>query len=265
MYIEANGIRMRCEVSGAGPWLMLSHSLACDLSMWEPQIEALAQRFTLLRWDTRGHGGSAAPPGPYDLAVLAADALALMDELGIARAHFVGLSMGGMIGQQLALGAPARLSSLTLADTTSRYPPEMRPVWDERMRLVREQGVEAVVEGTLARWFTEDYRKAHAAIVGRIGDLIRATPIEGYLGCCAAIAAIDFTDRLRGLSVPTLVIVGEQDPGTPVSMAREIAAAIPAARLEIIASAAHLSNIEQAAEFNRILLNFLENNPSPAG
>ena len=160
--LRVNDIELAYRIDGAGadaPWLVFSHSLACDHSMWDPQLEAFGD-FRLLRFDTRGHGSSSAPAGEYTMEGLAGDALALLDALGIRRCHFVGLSMGGMIGQQLALRAPARLLSLTLADTSSRYPAAARPMWDERIALVRSRGMDAVLPTTLERWFTAPLSRA---------------------------------------------------------------------------------------------------------
>ncbi len=257
MRIQANGIDIYCEIEGSGPWITLSHSLACDHSMWDAQAAALAERYTVLRFDTRGHGRSGVPPGPYDFGQLAGDVMGLLDALGVKQTHFVGISLGGMIAQHVALRAPQRLLSLVLAHITSRYPPDVLPMWEERIRIVSAQGMEPMVEPTLARWFTEPYRKAHPDVMARIAALIRATPVAGFVGCCHAIPAIDVTARLRTLKLPALVLVGEQDAGTPPSMAREIHEAIAGSRLEIIPEAAHLSNIEQAETFNRLLLGFL--------
>ncbi len=257
MRVRANGIDIHCEVSGRGPWLTLSHSLCCDSSMWVPQLAALEEHFTVLRFDTRGHGQSEAPAGAYTFEQLTDDVLGLLDTLKIERTHYCGLSMGGMIGQHLALRAPHRIDRLVLADTTSRMPPESRALWPERIRIAQTQGMAALAESTLARWFTPPYRAAHPEVMQRIGDLIRATPVAGYVGCAQAIAGIDITDRLHEVKAPTLVIVGADDGGTPPSMSQEIAAAIPGARLEIIPDASHLSNIEQAEAFNALLIGFL--------
>jgi len=257
MKVRANGIDIRYEVSGSGPWLTLSHSLCCDVSMWQPQLAALERRFTVLRYDTRGHGQTDAPVGAYSFDQLSDDVLGLLDALKIERTHFCGLSMGGMIGQHLALKAPGRIDRLVLADTTSRMPPEAQPLWAERIRVAQEQGMAAHVRPTLERWFTAPWRAAHPEVMETIGTLIRATPVAGYVGCAEAIARIDVTDRLNGIGAPTLVIVGRDDVGTPPAMAEAIAAAIPGARLEIIPEASHLSNIEQAEAFNRLLLEFL--------
>ncbi len=257
MKVRANGIDIHCEVSGGGPWLTLSHSLCCDVSMWQPQLAALEKHFTVLRFDTRGHGGSDAPAGAYTFDQLADDVLGLLDALKIGRTHFCGLSMGGMIGQHLALKAPGRIDRLVLADTTSRMPAEAQPLWAERIRIAEEKGMGAHVQPTLERWFTAPWRAAHPEVMEKIGGLIRATPAAGYIGCAHAIARIDVTERLHGVKSPPLVIVGRDDVGTPPAMAEAIAAAIPGARLAVIPEASHLSNIEQADVFNRLLLDFL--------
>jgi 3-oxoadipate enol-lactonase len=257
MKVRANGIDIHYEVSGSGPWLTLSHSLCCDVSMWQPQLAALEKHFTVLRFDTRGHGGSDAPAGAYTFDQLADDVLGLLDALKIGRTHYCGLSMGGMIGQHLALKAPQRIDRLVLADTTSRMPAEAQPLWAERIRIAQEQGMAAHVQPTLERWFTAPYRAAHPEVMERIGSLIRSTPPAGYVGCAHAIAGIDITGRLSAIQAPTLVIVGRDDVGTPPAMSEAMAAAIPGARLEIISEASHLSSIEQADAFNRLLLDFL--------
>jgi len=257
--IHANGIDIHYDIAGSGPWLTLSHSLACDLSMWDPQISALTQHFTVLRFDTRGHGRSDAPTaGAYAWDDLTGDVLGLIDALNIERTDFVGLSMGGMIGQQLALRAPQRIGRLVLADTSSRYPASAIPVWEARIKLVSENGMGPLVDSTLERWFTAPFRAAHPEVTARVAGLIRNTPAAGYIGCGRTIPTLDITGRLNELRQRTLVVVGAEDGGTPPAMAREIAEAIPGARLEVIPDAAHLSNIEQPEIFNRLLLDFLK-------
>lgn len=258
MKLHANGIDIHYEISGSGPCVIFAHSLGSDLSIWETQESALAARRTVLRYDIRGHGGSQATSGAYDFDLLAADVVGLLDALQIGKASFVGISLGGMIGQALALAAPQRLDRLVLADTACRYPPEAQAAWPERIRQIEAAGLAPLVAPTLERWFTAPYRAAHPEAVARIGDIIRTTPVAGYVGCCHAIAGLDFIGRLAAVQMPTLVLVGEQDAGTPPAMAGELAAAIPGARLEIIPGAAHLSNIEQSRIFNRQLLDFLE-------
>ncbi|MDP3513524.1 MAG: alpha/beta fold hydrolase, partial [Sulfuritalea sp.] len=178
--------------------------------------------------------------------------------LDIESTHFLGLSMGGMIGQHLALAAPQRVDKLVIASSTSRIPPEAGPLWDERIALVRAQGCAATVEGTLGRWFTPGFRAARPEVMQRIGNLIAHTPLAGYIGCAGAIRTLDITAQLAAIAAPTLVIVGADDPGTPPAMSEVIAAAIRGARLDIIPSASHLCCIEQPEIFNRLVRDFLE-------
>ena len=258
MKIKANGIETHYEVEGSGPWLTMSHSLACNLHMWDPQMPVLTKKFRVLRYDTRGHGQSSAPAGDYTLEQLAEDAKGLLDGLGIKQTHWAGLSMGGMIGQAFALKHPGVFQSMVLADTTSRRPPDAEKMWSERVQIARARGMDALVEGTLARWFTEPYRNARKDVMQRVGDDIRRTPVAGYSGCCQAISKVDYLDRLKEIKVPALVIVGEQDHGTPPEAARAIHQNLAGSELKIISSAAHLSNIEQAEEFNRAMTGFLD-------
>jgi len=176
MRVSANGISMHYTLNGpaSAPVVTLSHSLATDLSMWEPQVAPLTGRYRVLRYDTRGHGGTDAPAGPYTLAQLADDARALLQALGIERTHFVGLSMGGMIGQQLGLRCPELLRSLVLCDTSSRVPAEARPAWDERIGVAEREGMAPHVEPTIGRWFTPSFAAAHRDVVDRMSGA--ATP-----------------------------------------------------------------------------------------
>lgn len=255
--INTNGIDIRHDVQGSGPWLLLAHSLATDLTLWDDNLAALTARFRVLRFDSRGHGGTAAPEGPYDFGMLAADALGLMDALGVGRAHFCGISLGGMIAQHVALAAPQRIDRLVLVSTTSGYSAEARALWTERIAGVRANGMAPLVQPTLERWFTPPYRAAHPQVMERIGGLVGATPPAGYIGSGQAIARLDTTDRLKELRCPTLVIAGAEDAGTPPAMGRTIADRVPGACYELIPSASHLCNIEQAQAFDRLLLDFL--------
>ena len=257
MRFKTNGIELNCVIEGEGPWLTLSHSLACNLTMWEPQMQVLTKKFKVLRFDTRGHGASSAPEGAYTLEQMADDVHGLFAELGIKRTHWMGLSMGGMIGETYALKYPGVFQSMVLADTTSRRPPNAEQMWGERVRMAREQGMEALVEGTLSRWFTEPYRQTHPQVMERIGNDIRSTPVAGFAGCCDAISKIDVLDRLQEIDCPALVIVGDQDHGTPPEMARQIHAKLRGSELLIIPSAAHLSNVEQPVVFNQAVTRFL--------
>jgi 3-oxoadipate enol-lactonase len=259
---KTNGIELHYTIEGPvgaqGPWLVMSHSLACNSHMWDPQMPALTKRFNVLRFDTRGHGQSDAPAGAYTLEQMADDVKGLLDGLGIASAHWAGLSMGGMIGQTFALKYPGVLKSLVLADTTSRYPAEAAPMWADRIKIAESKGMEPLVQPTLERWFTAAYRESQPANVRRIADMIRATPVPGYVGCCNAIPKINLTARLKDIKVPALVIVGADDAGTPPAMAREIQENLPGSELLVIPSAAHISNIEQAAAFDAALIRFYD-------
>ena len=258
MKLSANGIEINYEIAGQGPVVTMSHSLACNLSMWDEQARALEGRYRVLRFDTRGHGRTSAPAGAYSLEQMVDDLYGLLGGLGIGKTHFVGLSMGGMIGQVFALKHPAMVQSLVLCDTTSRYPAGAAPIWDERIRTVVAKGMEPLVLPTLERWFTAPFRARRKDLMARVGAMIRATPPLGYIGCCHAIPKINVTDRLKEIHAAALVVVGEEDLGTPVEMARDIQAALPQAELAILRSASHLSNLEQPEEFNRVLLGFLD-------
>jgi 3-oxoadipate enol-lactonase len=258
MKAKVNGIEINYAIEGDGPVVTFSHSLACHLGMWDEQARALRDRYRVLRFDTRGHGQTTAPPGPYSLDQLADDLHGLLGALDVVETHFVGLSMGGMIGQVFALKHPTMVQSLVLCDTTSRYPAAAASVWADRIRTVEAKGMEPMVQPTLERWFTAPFRARRQDLMTEVGAMIRSTPAAGYVGCCHALPKIDVTDRLGEVRCPALVIVGEDDPGTPVDMARQIHAALPAAELAILRSASHLSNLEQPAEFNRVLGGFLD-------
>lgn len=259
MKANTNGIDTSYELHGrqGAPWLVLSHSLACSVRMWDPQIAALKGSYRILAYDTRGHGASAAPNGAYTLEMLADDLKALLDHLKVRNAHYCGLSMGGMIGQTFALKYPGVLKTLTLADTTSRFPPDVGPLWQDRIRIAEEKGMAPLVQPTLERWFTAAFRKSNPEAVAAIAKLIASTPVAGYAGCCHAIPKINLTSRLKEIKTPLLVICGDQDPGTPPAMSREIHEHAPGSTLVMIAQAAHLSNLEQPAAFTKAMQEFL--------
>lgn len=260
MLIRANGIQMNYELSGkqGAPIVILSHSLGSSLVMWNPQMRALETHFKVLRYDIRGHGKSEAPPGAYTLELLGEDAVALLDVLEIERVHWVGLSMGGMIGQSVALNYPRRLSSLALCDTGAAIAPEAQPIWQERIDAVRGGGVASQLEPTMERWFTPSFLKLNPHMLGVIRNEFLATPAQGYLGCIYAIRKLNYLNRLSAIKIPTLIMVGEDDPGTPVSASEAIHQRIPDSKLVIIKSARHLSNVEQPDVFNTNLLTFLK-------
>lgn len=256
--VKTNGIEINYEIEGSGPWVTLSHSLACNLHMWDEQMDVLTKKYKVLRFDTRGHGASSAPAGAYTLEQMADDVHGLFAALGIEQTHWIGLSMGGMIGQTYALKHPGVFQSLLLADTTSRRPPNAETMWGDRIRSAREKGMDALVDSTLARWFTEPYRKSQPQVMQRIGDYIRATPVAGFCGSCEAISRVNTLDRLNEIKCPTFIVVGDEDHGTPPEMARAIHQNLPGSGLLIIPSAAHLSSVEQPQIFNTAMLGFLE-------
>ena len=260
MKVEANGINIHYELSGKkqAPVVVLGHSLACSQVMWWPQLELLETHFQVLRYDTRGHGQTEAPPGLYTLEQLVADAIGMLDALQLDRVHWVGLSMGGMIGQGVVLGHPGRLSLLVLADTAAIIPAEAQPVWQERIDTAINGGMQAVAESTLERWFTPEYLGYGGPEVDRIRQQILATPVAGYVGCSEAIRRLNYLDRLDAVETKTLIMVGADDPGTPVAASEAMHAHIKNSQMVVIPQAAHLSNIEQAQIFNDNLLRFLQ-------
>jgi 3-oxoadipate enol-lactonase len=261
MKLHANGIAMNATLDGpaGAPVVMLSHSLAASIEMWRPQMPMLSSRFHVLRYDTRGHGATGVPQGPYRLEDLGEDVCALLAELGIKRVHFVGLSMGGMVGQQVAVTHPELFQSLFLADTLSAYGPKSRAMWEERIEAASgPEGMAPLVEPTTARWFTKPFYDANPETMDWIRGLIRATPAAGFVGCCHALMRLNLTEKLRGVTIPTQIVVGRQDPTTPVAGAQVIQAALPDSRLTIIENAAHLSNVEQPLAFNVALADFLD-------
>jgi 3-oxoadipate enol-lactonase len=260
MQVSANSIQMEYVLSGKqdAPIIMMSHSLGTTLALWEYQLEALAPHFLVLRYDTRGHGGSQATDGAYTLEQLGSDAVSLLDVLGVERIHWVGISMGGMIGQELALNHPDRLLSLTLCDTAAALPPEAQPLWQERIEMARNKGLGSLVEGTLERWFTPAFLAKNPPQVEHIRRQFLATSVAGYIGCSEAIRGLNYLDRLPGIQLPTLIIVGEDDPGTPVAVSEAIQERIASSRLVVLPQAAHLSNVEQSQPFNQALLGFLK-------
>lgn len=260
MRVTVNGVSINYLLEGpAGrPVLTLSHSLATSLEMWRPQVAALAEHFQVLRYDMRGHGASEAPDGPYSIEMLADDVKGLWDALGIERSYFAGLSVGGKIGLMLGLRYPERLSGLVLCNTTSRIPPEGRPIWDERIAQVLAGGMESQLEATLRRWFTDGFRKTDPETVAWITGLILATPPQGFIGCCRAIQGFDVMERLGTIDTPLLLLLpGENDPGTLPVYSEAIRERLPGARLTLVPDAAHLSNVERAEFVTGAMLEFL--------
>jgi len=247
-------VQYRIEGRANAPALLLCHAAGSNLTLWDEQIPALREHFRVVRYDSRGHGASDAPLGPYTIDRLAADALTVLDAAGIARASFCGISFGGMVGQTLATQAPTRLERLVIANSAPTGGlPEM---WNARIATVTANGMGAIVDSTLERWLMPEFRASNPAAVARVRAMLEATPVAGYVGCCAAIRDLDTRAALGRIALPTLVIVGDHDPSTPAALGESIAALIPGARLERIA-ASHLSNLERPVEFTSLVLDFL--------
>lgn len=233
------------------PVLVLAGSLGSTVEMWQPQVAPLAERFRLIRVDHRGHGGSTVPPGPYGMADLAGDVLALLDRLGLDRVAWCGLSMGGCVGMYLASEAPERISRLTLCCTSSYWPDAS--VWSDRIAAVESGGTGAIAEAVVSRWFTPAFAAAHPDVVADAVRQVTDTPDGGYAACCAALRDFDHRARLGAITAPTLVIAGSADPSTPVEPhARTIVDGIPGARLEVL-DAAHLATIEQSDQATALI------------
>ncbi|PQO22616.1 3-oxoadipate enol-lactonase [Rhodobacteraceae bacterium WD3A24] len=257
--IEGPDCALSTRVDGAegAPWIVLSHSLGADLSMWDPQMDLLAPHYRVLRYDTRGHGRSGTPRADWGFAEFVADVLAVMDAHGVERADFLGLSLGGMTGLGVALAHPDRIGRLVCADGRADAPQPFRDNWDDRIAKVRAGGLEAILDGTLASWLTETWRRDNPEETRKIAEMILATDTDGYVGCCAALKTLDYRKDLGALPVPALYICGEHDKGAPVEVMRDMAQATPGAGFELIADAAHLANVNNPEGFDRVLAAFL--------
>lgn len=247
-------INVSVEGRDGGPTLMLSNPLGGTLAIWDPQIAALTRFFRVIRYDRRGHGRSGVPPGPYSIADFGRDALAILDDLNIARVHWCGLSIGGAVGQWVAANAPKRIDRLVLSNTTCHVP-DAAP-WHARIKTVTEKGLDAIVDGVMAGWFTDEFRDRDPEAVNRIRTMFVSNPAAGYAASCAALIGLDLRDLLPSIKAPTMVIAGRYDMSSSVQMAATIRAGIPNACLTIL-EAAHLSNIEAAYGFNEAVTGFL--------
>jgi 3-oxoadipate enol-lactonase len=252
-------LNYRVDGPSGAPVLVLSHALGLSLAMWDPQVSALTRVFQVVRYDHRGHGGSPVPAGPYRIEELGRDVLHLLDRLALDRVSFCGLSLGGFVGMWVASHAPERLDRLVLCCTAARMP---RPEdFAARARTVREQGMEAIADSLIARWFTSAFRASQPETVARIRSILLSTPREGYAAACEAIAQMDLREDLPRIKAPTLVIGAEHDQSTPPEKSREIAQRIAAAELVIIPNAAHIANVEQPEAVTNQILDHLTARP----
>jgi len=258
MRVNANGISINYQIDGpeGAPWLIFSNSLLTDLSMWDEQAAELKKSFRVLRYDQRGHGGTQAPEGNYDFDMLAADVIALMDALGIKRAHFVGISMGGMTALKLAQKYPDRFDRIVPCDCGPASTPASAQQWQERIELAKGKGMEALVEVTVNRWFPPEFVATNAPVLDKVRSMIRATPLAGFAGCAAALSDYDLRPGLPGIKNPTLLIVGTKDATVPGIKA--INQAVPGSKVVELDGAGHLSNLEQPAKFSQSIRDFMK-------
>jgi 3-oxoadipate enol-lactonase len=247
-------IAYRFDGPSDAPVLMLSNSLGTDREMWNPQIRAFSAHFRVLRYDSRGHGGSDAPPGAYSIDRLGRDAVELLDCLAIDKAHFCGLSLGGMVGQWLAVRAPERIDRLILANTSACMGPSAR--WQTRIEAVLKDGMQWLTDASIGRWFTPDFVQSHSDLIEPIRRMLSETNPVGYAGCCAAIRDMDMRALAPLNRLPTLVIAGDQDPATSVTDGKWLAESAADGRLAILL-AAHLSNVQCPDKFAALVLDFL--------
>ena len=250
---------VRAPRNGKAPrkTVVLSHALGCDLTMWDQLANELAVDCRVICYDHRGHGSSDAPAGPFTMADLADDAARLLRELDSGPVVWIGLSMGGMVGQEVALRHPSLVAALVIANSTSGYPDEARAMWRQRIEAVQAGGLEAIADAVMGRYFSDAFRAQHAAAVARFRRRLTTTNAEAYVACCAAVAAIDTTERLPRIAAPTLVIAGELDAGTPLPMSETLVQRIPGARLAVLKNASHLSAVEEPEQFSHAVNQFM--------
>lgn len=256
MRIDVDGCRLSVSIAGPrrAPALLLLNALGTTTDLWAAQLTAFSRLFRVIRCDTRGHGGSDAPADDYTLDRLGHDALAVLDAAGAPRAHVCGVSLGGLVALWLARHAPARVDRVVAANTGARV--GTRELWQQRIRAAREEGMAALAEPTMQRWFTERFRRTHPDTVDRFRCRVSACPVAGYTGCCAALRDADLRDDLQRIAAPTLVVAGTDDPATPPSLGDFIREGVAGA-CGVALDAAHLANVEQPEAFNAAVIEFL--------
>ncbi len=256
--VTVNDISVSYQLQGSVdlPVLMFANSLMADMTMWDENVSVFHGSYRILRYDMRGHGDTIATPGPYSLEMLANDAVALLDELHIDQVHFVGISLGGMVGLTLASTQGYRLQSLTVCDTGATLNDAGRAAWNERAKTALS-GINNLIDATMERWFTAAFEKSKQEKSKRVRHMMARTTGVGYAGCAAAISGVDLASALQDIKIPSLVINGREDSAWTTENAESLCKSIPGARLEIIENAAHIPNIEQPAKFNSVLMRFL--------
>ena len=262
MNITLNDVDFRYELDGpeGAPWIVFSNSLTTDVTMWDTEVAQLKDRYRILRYDTRGHGQTAAAPGPYSFEMLVGDIIALMDALGVDKAHYVGLSLGGMAGLGMAIEHGDRLLSMAACDARPFADPEWAAPWVDRIALARAKGMEARAEPTVARWVTADFQAdpANVPVLDHVRRMIRETSVEGYTGCAGALQGLNYLPRLGEISVPSLFMTGASDGSTPPASSQQMHAAVPGSQCVILDPASHISNMENPAQFDAALFAHIE-------
>ncbi len=260
LMVDCGGFSLATYVDGqpeGAPWIVLSNSLGAAAMMWEPQLAFLSRRYRILRYDTRGHGASGAPPGPYSFDDLTADVIALMNRFGIGRASFMGLSLGGMTGLGLAIHHAERFDSIVCCDARADSPSAFAQMWDERIAAIEKAGLDAILKGTMERWFVEAWRTANPDALKKFENAFLATSPEGFKGCAEALKRLNYLKDLGSVKVPVLYVVGAKDQAAPPAVMRAMAMATPGSAYIEVPEAAHLPNIDNTKDFNAAIAGFL--------
>ncbi len=259
MIVTTNGIAFNCEIGGreGAPWLTFSNSLATDLTMWDHQVQAFASDYRILRYDTRGHGGSATATGPYSLDLLVDDVAAIWDEIGIDRSHVVGLSIGGMTAVGLALRHAERLLRVVVANARSDNPPGTRNARERRITAIEREGMSALAEPTVERWCSSTFRASNPIAAKKLVAMVRATSLAGYVGCVRALLGLEYELRISEISVPMLFVAGTEDAGVPPDVMRQMHKEVRGSQFIELAQAGHISNIEEPTTLIKAVREFL--------
>ena len=249
---------VRIEGAVGAPWLVLSNSLATDLSLWDPQVEVLAQHFRVLRYDTRGHGLTETPSGPYALADLVRDVVDLLDHFEIERTSFMGLSLGGMTGLGLALDYPGHVERLVCCDARADAPAPYVEGWTSRIAAVAKLGTHAIASATVERWLSPRSRTERPELVRRLEEMIGATSDAGYMACAGALQRLDYLARLHHIACASLFMVGSLDAAAPPEVMADMAERVPGAQFAVVPDAAHIANLDNTDDFDAIVGRFLD-------
>ncbi|MBM3483440.1 MAG: 3-oxoadipate enol-lactonase [Alphaproteobacteria bacterium] len=264
MRATVNGVALNYRVDGPAdaPWMVFSNSLATDLSMWDAEAAHYAKRFRVLRYDTRGHGESGATASPYNLDMLVADAAALMDQVGVAKPIFVGLSLGGMTAMGLALSRPDKLKAIVVCAARADVPEGFQKMWDERIATARQKGMAALLDATVQRWFTAELLVTKPGFLGNVERMIKATAVEGYAGCANALLGLDYFRQLGRINLPALFVAGANDVAAPSAHMKNMAEQVKGARFVELSPSGHIINMQQPAKFRETLDGFIAGLPA---